>query len=189
MILRSSTSLLAATVVLMLATAPAWAALPPFELAQRALADHRDEGSVKLAFDVTVARKHIESFRLEGKAKWGASATLKGPSGAVELSAESPTGLRLLWIALLSRDPVAALATYGFVDRHRSEVGVAGDFVYIYGSNPRVAVYRDFQRLAWFEVTADDVRWRTSLTWDETGVIAATVTRDGAPFVSARRSL
>lgn len=172
-------------VVASLAVVEADAALPPFELVQAALEQERSAIRPPEPMRVTVIASTIAEYALGFK---DGEPTLRREGGAVGLSAESAEPYRFLWIALFSPDPIAAIVRpYGLVESARTRVDVSGgEFVYVYGARTQVAVHRDFRRLAWFEVTASGARWRTTVDYDQNGITGVTVTRDGAPRLTAR---
>ena len=165
--------------------APTLAAVPPFELVQKSLAQHRKGKSVDLAYRVSVTGKSVRDYTLRGEVDMGHEVGLDGED-APRLGPRADVGFRLLWIALLAPDPIASLSAFGFVKSDAAEVAVAQDFVYVYGTSPRVAVYRDLRRLAWFEVESEEVSWRTELTYRDEDVTGANVTRNGVPYVTLR---
>lgn len=176
---------LATLLLALFVSAPALAAIPPFELVQKSLAQAREGEVVSLDYRVTVTGKAVRDYELRGSAQRGESATLVG-EGAPKLASDAKdVGFRLLWTALLSVDPVTSIsADFGWIKSDATEVGVAQDFVYIYGTSPRVAVDRDLRRLVWAEVQDSGVKWRVELAYRDERVVGATVTKGGVPYIS-----
>lgn len=157
---------------------PAQAALPPLELVQQALAADRLAGTpVRFDLRVTETQDTLTEWTLFGEYAYGDATGQIGPAAAVPR--------RLLWIALLAPDPVAALQPFGALDRGRATVGVQDDFVYVYGGVPGISVFRDLRRLAAFSVNAAGHRWVTRLSWAGEAVVGVMITRDGQTVLTA----
>lgn len=172
------------TLILLVASA-AQAALPPFELAQKSLTEHRKEAK-NASFDLTFTQtgEQLREWELTGQHDYGSTVAL---DDKIRLGPQAPTLWRLVWIALLAPDPIAALTkSWGFVDTKAATVGVHDGFVYIYGANPRIAVYRDFKRLGWFEVRAKGNTWRIGLSWSGDDLLGLMVTHNGNTVLTAR---
>ncbi len=164
-----------------LTAAPAHAALPPLELAQKSLAQARAGQPVFiLDLRVTETSAELKEWRLRGTFSFGDMPDKLGP--------KAPLPLRLLWIATLSADPVAELQkAHGLINANTSTVGVQDGFVYVYGTTPSFSLYRDLKRLAAFSVTADGKRWVARLAYDGEGRLSGLmITRDGRTVLTAR---
>lgn len=173
----------ALALVLMIAfeASAATAAVPPFELVRSALVQARQQQKT-VTLDLRVAQT-------SGKlVEWNLSGTFD--IGAVpERLAGDPIPLRLLWIAVLSADPIAELQkSFGLINAARATVGVQEQFVYVYGAQPAASVHRDLKRLAALSVGVDGHTWACRLTWDEARLTGVMVTRDGRTVLTARSS-
>ncbi len=159
------------------------AELPPFELVRQAVEERRAKDNSGTPMQVTVLGTHVRNYDLLP----GNPPRLTFDDGAISLGEDSGTPYRLLWVALFADDPVRALSRYGLVNTRQQRVGVrAGEFVYEYGTSPRIGVYRDLRRLAWFEVTEGDTTWRVECDWAEERLVGVSMTKGGAPYLSAR---
>jgi hypothetical protein len=180
---------LVSAILLFLALIPssARAALPPFELAQKAIAEARTaRGDVTRAMQITESGRTLTEYRLSGTFGPNDTATLEGEPKRT-LGPDASTPYKLLWIALLAADPVAEVTKrWGFVDKDDTEVQLDDGFVYVYGGTPQFSIARDMRRLVAFEIAANGHRWRVRLTWRDGDVVGALVTRDGSPILTAR---
>lgn len=158
--------------------AVAAAAPPPFELVQKSVAKHRESGRVSLDLRVTQMHGELREFDLAGTYAYG------------DEVASLNTGdfaLRLLWIALLAKDPVAELQRKAtFVNQRQATVGVQDGFVYVYGSMPSASVYRDLKRVAALSTKRDGHTWIVRLAWQDEELTGVMVSRDGRTVLTAR---
>lgn len=158
---------------------PAAAALPPFDLVRESLVQTRKkQKSTTLDLRVTQTSGKLVEWKLAGKFAFG---EVPQKLGGEEVA------LRLLWIALLSSDPVGELQKrHGLVNASRATVGVQEQFVYVYGGLPAVSVFRDLKRLAALSVESGGHTWVARLTWDDDRLTGAMITRDGRTVLTAR---
>ena len=164
---------------------PVTAALPPLELVEQSVQQHRAKTKkTTLDLAVTLTEGELVEWRIRGTFAYGAK--LPGP-GDAKIDENSKLPLRFLWIAVLASDPVAELNKVGrFVDARITDVQLQEEFVYVYGGDLAFRVFRDLQRVAGFDAVVDGVEWTTRVAWDRDRIVSVVVARDGRTVLAAR---
>jgi hypothetical protein len=179
--------------------ASAYGAVAPYGFARDRLVEVRGAaGSVRADVSVTLTSGELKEYRasaaaLGGERSW--TMTQVGGEERLVVGSSAPDVARLLWLMVLSDNPLGQLGEWAGEARFEEVASVEvhdGDLVYSYGEATRVWVSRDLSRLLRVEVTLGSHRWdavatgRAGESWLPEVV---NVSRDGQGYAVMRLSI
>jgi hypothetical protein len=171
----------AALVVLATASA-SMAAVPPMKTAsERQVSLRKEAGGKKIDVAVTVTAGELTSHTEPGVALGG--------DKSLAFGSDALLAWKVLSVLLTSEDPISDLQEHiGRVDASRAGIETLdGQFVYVWGNGPTIALSRDLARIRRITATSGNVNWefRLSGELDLAGLPARVhILRSGEPFAS-----